>query len=196
MGQRTRENRPTPSPAAGVLDELSFARRGNWKDCDGPRPSCSPVADLRQMTGRRAKPANTDGMAFIRSLCVTLHHNDPCHLVKGKKQLFSILTCRICRNFSLRPPAVGTPYRGHLLIGRKGASTCSPAREKGPLQPPDSTVVSLRKYLPGVTPRAFRKTDTKALRLLYPTSSAMLVTGSPRPRSLRDSSSRSCWRHW
>jgi hypothetical protein len=37
------------------------------------------------MTGRREKPANTDGTAFIRSLCVTLHHSDPCHLVKGKK---------------------------------------------------------------------------------------------------------------
>ena len=166
MGQPVRENRLLRSPIPGVPDDFRCARRGVEEKDQRPRPSCPPVADKRQMTGRRATPTNTDGVAFRRSHLVTLHHSDPCFLVKEKKRLLPILTCRICSNFLSRSPAVRTPSRGHPPSRRIEALTSGPAIGEGPLQFPASSAVSPRKYRPGVTPRAFRKTDTKALRLL------------------------------
>jgi len=159
----------------------SAAQGGELKKVvNGPRPSCPPVADMRQMTGRRATPTNTDGAAFRRSHLVTLHHSDPCFLVKKKKRLSPILTCRIFRKFlpqagpSVSPfPNGGDPGAAGRRQEEQAARCTSQATDGGTERTPGETgqsaaeaSVSLLKYLPGVTPSALRKTDTKALRLL------------------------------
>lgn len=159
----------------------SAAQGGELKSVvNEPRPSCPPVADMRQMTGRRATPANTDGAAFKRSHLVTLHHSDPCFLVKKKKRLSPILTCRIFWKFlplaGLRSPRSRrgeNPGASGRRQEEQAARCTSQATDGGAertigetRQSAAGASVSLLKYLPGVTPSALRNTDTKALRLL------------------------------